>query len=119
LLLGVASPAEHGEAQQAELNQPSVKAWLSVHKSPRLRGSFKPKLAATAINDETVRQIVGGDCDADAIAGENSNVVPTHATRELRADDRPTLIYLDCVLSPTQSVFNDALHFQKIAFTHR
>jgi hypothetical protein len=72
----------------------------------------------TAVNDQTVAQVVGRHCNAHAIPGEHANVMSTHAPAKLRTDNRTTLVNLDVVLSATESVLNDAFHFEKITFTH-
>ncbi len=72
----------------------------------------------TAIDDQAVAQIVGGNRDPHAISGQNADVVAPHAPGELRTYDGAALVHFDGVLTTTESVLNDALHFQKITFTH-
>jgi hypothetical protein len=72
----------------------------------------------TAIDDEAVAQIIGRDGDTHAIARKHADVMTTHSTAKLRTDNRTTLVNLDVVLSATESVLNDAFHFEKITFTH-
>src|SRR5512141_1705879 len=71
-----------------------------------------------SIDDETVTQIVRGDGHAHAIAGKHADMVAAHAAAQLRANQRTALIDLHVVLTATEGVLNDALHFEKITFTH-
>lgn len=63
-------------------------------------------------------EVVRRHCHADAIAGQHANVMASHTTGQLGAHQRPTLIHLDRVLATAESVLNDAIHLQQVAFTH-
>src|SRR5690606_3339112 len=89
--------------------------------APRLdrtpRSAAEPRLLA-AVDDETVRQIVGRNRDPYAIARQHPDMVAPHPPRELRSHDVATLVDLDVVLAAAESVLNNTLHLQKVAFTH-
>ena len=63
-------------------------------------------------------EIVRGHGYPHAVAGQHADVVPAHTARELRPHDGAALIHPDGVLATAESVLNDALHLQQIAFTH-
>jgi len=71
-----------------------------------------------SVDDQAVRQIVRRNRDSHAIARQNPNVMAPHSTGQLRSHDGPTLIDLYVVLAAAESVLNDTLHLQKVAFTH-
>ena len=75
-----------------------------------------PSLAA--VNDQAVRQIVGGHGNAHAIARQHADVMAAHATRQLSPHDGATLVDADVVLAATKCVLNHAFHLQQIALTH-
>ena len=71
-----------------------------------------------AIDDEAVREIVGGHGDADPISGKHPDVVTPHTAGKLGANHRTALVHLDGVLAAAESVLNDALHLEKVALAH-
>ena len=77
-----------------------------------LRGSL------SAVDDQTVRQIVRRHGDADPIPGKHPDVVTPHAPRKLCPHHRAALVHFDGVLAAAESVLNDALHLEKITFAH-
>ena len=65
-----------------------------------------------SINDKTVTKIVRRYRYANAIAGQHTDVVATHAAAQLRAHQCAALIDLYGVLSTTEGILNDAFHFK-------
>lgn len=76
------------------------------------------RVSLAAIHDQPMAEVVRRNSDTHAISRQHANVMPTHSTTKLSADNGATLVNLDVVLSTTESVLNDAFHFEKITFTH-
>jgi hypothetical protein len=99
-----------------EREQPLATQQIATISQRSTRLSAAPSL--TAVDDQTVRQIVGRDCDSHAIAWQHADVMATHSPGELGAHDRATLVYPDVVLTAAEGILNDTLHFEKIALAH-
>src|SRR6186713_1100376 len=78
---------------------------------------LRPRSLA-AVDDEAVREVVRGHCDAHTVARQHADVMASHASRKLSANDRSALVDLDVVLAATERVLNDAFHLEKIALAH-
>lgn len=76
------------------------------------------RASLAAIHDQPMAEVVWRNSDTHAISRQHTNVMPTHSTTKLSTDNGTTLVNLDVVLSTTESVLNDAFHFEKITFTH-
>ena len=78
----------------------------------RHRVTNRSVMLLASIDDEPVTEIVRGNCHADPITRQYTDVVATHAAAQLRAHQCATLIDLDVVLSTTEGILNDAFHFK-------
>lgn len=67
-------------------------------------------LTASAVDDESVGEIVRRNSNANSIPRKDSDVMAPHAPGELSSYDGPALIHFDRVLTATQRVFDHAFH---------
>lgn len=84
----------------------------------RHRAALLRQLRTTAVNDQTVGEVVGGHSHAHSVTRQNADVMTTHATGQLGSNECAALIHLDGVLAATEGILDAALHLQQIAFAH-
>ena len=114
-------PVDDGvDTPESASNRPATLGEHGARACARMRddGYDRCDELLAAIHDEPVRQIVGRDGYANAIAGEHADVMASHATGELCAHHGAALIHFDRVLAAAERVLDDALHLEKIAFAH-
>ena len=81
----------------------------------RDRPAIGGQLLAFSIDDAALRQIVGREFDADAVAWDDADKVLPHLSRDVREDQR-SIINLHTKTCVCESLRDHALDFQSFFF---